>query len=71
MGVCCIILSFYCLWQTCLLEDGGSFAGVRMSLTPEIRRPTLTLSQSSGLKEVYQVTRGSLDGMRWNQSYQN
>jgi hypothetical protein len=24
---------FYCLWQACLLEDGASLAGVRMSLT--------------------------------------
>lgn len=48
MGVCCIILSFYCLQQTCLLEDGGSFAGVRMSRTPEIKRTTLTFFWPEG-----------------------
>lgn len=59
--VCCTVISFYCLRWTCFLEDGGGFAGVRMSLTPEMRRPSLTLSKSLGLKKVYHVTRGSLE----------
>lgn len=62
MDVCRTIPSFYCPWWTQFREDGGGFAGVRMSLTPEMRRPSFTLSKSLGLKEVYQVTGGSLEG---------